>query len=273
MFKADAKTAIDLDLGIMRADLEAALHGDEFTLDYQPVFSLAGGRPVGVEALLRWKHPRWGSLSPRVFLPVAEDAGLTDVISEFVLGATCSQIAWWNGNLEIPLRISVNVSRQQLRSPALTDLVVDALSASGLPRSSLILELPERELGLLDEPGVATLRALADAEVGLCLDNFHADLGCEPGPGWSSVVQLKTSADLVRDVHRHPRRAAAIHALMTYGEELGLEVVVKGVEAPPQLDWLVEHCPGASVQGYAVSPALAPDRVMEWIRESCGVTV
>lgn len=273
MFKTDAKTAIDLDLGDIRRDLEAAIHEKQFGLDYQPVYSLALQRTVYAEALLRWNHPRWGALSPRVFLPVAEEMGLTDALSVFVLRTTCAQTARWRETLEIPLCLSLNVSAQQLHRAAFPVLTASALAEAGLPHSALLLEISTRDFDQLDEQGVANLRSLGDAGVGLCLDNFRGDLGTEPGPGWSSVVVLKTASDLVRDVEKRPRLGAAVRAVLTYGEALGLAVVIKGVETPQQLDWLAEHCPQAAVQGYAVSPALSAGHVTEWIGEQAGLTV
>jgi EAL domain-containing protein (putative c-di-GMP-specific phosphodiesterase class I) len=227
---------------------------------------LSARRTVAVEALLRWNHPRWGTLSPTVFLPVAEEAGLTDAISGLILRDTCAQAVRWREEFADPPLLTVNVSRLQLNSPDFAGLVVGALDAAALPHRALILEVPEQEFELVDEAGMKSLRDLGAAEVGLCLDDYRADLGYEPGLGWNSVVLLKTSRDFVREVVRHRRRGAALKALMTFGDALGLPVVVKGVETPPQLDWLAAHCPSALVQGYAVSAVLSAEQATVWLQ-------
>ena len=169
----------------MESDLRRALDQDELDLAYQPIFDVDTGRPVAVEALLRWSHPVRGPVSPAEFIPVAEDSGLIVPIGRWVLQRACAQVAAWRRRLpaDAPLRLCVNLSARHVARPEVVSDVALALRTSGLPAESLALEITESVLMEEGEVAQAALGDLRALGVSLYLDDF--------GTGYSSLGYLR----------------------------------------------------------------------------------
>ena len=235
--------------------LRHALGRDELFLVYQPLFALRTGTIVEVEALLRWRHPQRGVLTPGEFLPVAEETGLMLDIGRWVLHAACAQAAKWNQARpgQQPLSVAVNLSSNQFISATLVDDVAAALAASALDSSCLTLEITE--MVLMDEPAEAarTLWQLKTLGVRLAIDDF--------GTGFSSLARvrdypidvLKIDRAFVDGVETNSRQAALFEAFVRLGRTLDLRTVAEGIERPEQLDVL--RSMGCDVgQGYLLAP-------------------
>jgi diguanylate cyclase (GGDEF)-like protein len=249
--RAEALERIELE-----RELSGALAAGQLRLTYQPVVDLRTERVTGFEALLRWEHPTLGSVGPDRFVPVAEDCGEIVPIGRWVLAeATRTAARWQRAHPGRPLSMAVNVSARQLASGTLVEHVAEALSASRLAASSLVLEVTETAL-VTDPDAVAErLAELRSLGVRLALDDF--------GTGYSSlsylrqfdVDVLKIDRSFVRLLDGSPDDALMVHGLVQLGRTLRLEIVAEGVETAVQRDRLrAERCDLA--QGYLFSEPL-----------------
>ncbi|MBS0554354.1 MAG: EAL domain-containing protein, partial [Proteobacteria bacterium] len=242
--------------------LEAALHralpADELLLHYQPIISVDGRNIVAAEALLRWRHPDLGLVSPAEFIPIAEETGLIVPIGEWVLRTACAQHAAWRAAGRLPIRMMVNISARQFRDHGFVDMVRRVLRETGMPPHLLTLELTESILMDDTRQGIVLLEELRLLGLRVALDDF--------GTGYSSlgylkrfpIDELKIDRLFVRDIDRNPRDAALAAAIISIGHSLGLCVVGEGVETAAQLDTLASH--GCDfVQGFHFSPPVAAE--------------
>ena len=224
-------------------DLRGAWERGELSLAYQPIYRLGDGRLVGAEALLRWHHPEQGSIAPSVFIDVAEQSGLIDVIGPHVLRTACTEARRWHR--EFPraqdLFISVNVSPRQLRSGLLPQQVAETLRETGLAAQQLHIELTETAV-LGDELHTAALlNRLRNTGVKVWLDDF--------GTGFSGLSHLrripadgvKIDRSFISDVLRDPDDLALTTAIIAMAHSLGITVVAEGVEKEGQYAILRER--------------------------------
>ena len=244
----------------LEAALRRALKNGEFVLHFQPRVSAATGRAVGVEALLRWRHPEWGLVEPARFVPVLEETGLIVQVGAWVLAEACHQAKQAGGRT--PLRVSVNLSPRQFRSEGLLRTVAGALRASGLAPHLLELELAESMLAENVDQAMDVMHQLKAVGASLSIDGF--------GTGYSSlgylkrfpVDSLKLDRGFVRDLAASPKDAAIVDAICLLARSLGIGLVAQGVEEAWQAEYLSErHC--TEMQGYLVSRPLAPDALGE----------
>ncbi len=224
-------------------DLRGAWERGELSLAYQPIYRLGDGRLVGAEALLRWQHPEQGSIAPSVFIDVAEQSGLIDVIGPRVLQTACSDAVRWHREFERAegLFISVNVSPRQLRSGTLPQQVAETLRDTGLAAHQLHIELTETAV-LGDELHTATLLTrLRNTGVKVWLDDF--------GTGFSGLSHLrrvpadgvKIDRSFISDVLRDPDDLALTTAIIAMAHSLGITVIAEGVEKEGQYAILRER--------------------------------
>ncbi len=246
----------------LESQLRTALAEDQLVLHYQPIRSTDAQQLIGLEALVRWRHPTRGLLPPEDFLPVAEQHGLIVPLGRWALREACRQTARWQRELDgppdRPLRISVNVSPRQLDDPELVGLVASCVADSGLLPGTLTLEITETALLDGGRAAQAALSALVDAGAGLVLDDF--------GTGYSSLTHLarfpiralKIDRSFVAGLGGRSRDGVIVAAVIALGAELGLDVIAEGVETTAQLEALREMgCP--AVQGYLLDrPAAQP---------------
>ena len=218
-------------------DLRRAVERGELRLHYQPIIDLVTGAVVGHEALVRWEHPTRGLLGPSAFIPLAEETGLILEIGEWVLGEACRQAWAWQSDqpMEPPLSVSVNLSGRQFTQPDLVGTVSRALAESGLPASSLELEITE-SVAMSDAVATGvTLRALRELGVRLALDDF--------GTGYSSLAYLsemaldsiKVDRAFVAGLSVPGANHSIIAAVSALADGLGLTVTAEGIEEPEQL--------------------------------------
>lgn len=241
-------------------NLRHALERGEFVLHYQPKVDLATGRIVGMEALVRWKSPELGMISPAEFIPLAEETGLIVPIGEWILRTACAQNkAWQRMNLP-PIRMGVNLSVRQLQRQTLIGTVAHLLNETGLDPNYLELELTESIIMKSSESTMAELRELHLGGIEISIDDF--------GTGYSSlsylkrlpIDSLKIDKSFVQDVTTDPDDAAIVTAIVTMAHSLKLKVVAEAVETVEQLEFL-RSLKCDRMQGYLFSKPLPAEEV------------
>jgi diguanylate cyclase (GGDEF)-like protein len=229
--------------------LRKGLHNHEFVLHYQPQVG-RHERMVGVEALIRWRHPERGLVPPNEFIGKAEESGLILPLGKWVLETACAQLARWASRPETALlSIAVNVSVRQFRHPEFVELVMAIIEQAGICPHRLKLELTESLLATDIDVTIAKMGMLKTAGVTLSIDDF--------GIGYSALSylkhlpldQLKIDRSFVKDVLTDPNDAAIARTIIGLAQSLGLAVMAEGVETGAQRDFLARHgCD--SYQGY-----------------------
>jgi diguanylate cyclase (GGDEF)-like protein len=245
----------------LEIDLNKALERGELALYYQPIVELGRGAVVGVEALLRWRHPTRGMIPPSAFIPLAEETGMIGEIGAWVLREGCRQLAAWS---TVPgqegLTLGVNLSPKQLEDPDLVDTIRGGVADAGLQPSRLTLELTESALVEQTETNLARLESIKALGAQLAMDDF--------GTGFSSLGYLrrfpfdilKIDRSFIHGVEADPDAAALARAIMKMGQALGLRCLAEGVETEAQLEWLRgSGCQLA--QGNFLASAMAPERL------------
>ena len=214
----------------MHNGLRRAIEDGDLALLFQPEVELATGRIVGVEALVRWHHPRLGMVPPSEFIPAAEESGLIVPLGAWVLEEACRQAARWEGERGAPLPVWVNLSGRQLSQPDLPEMVASTLGATGAHPRALGLEITESAVMEDAETAGELLRALHRLGVGLAIDDF--------GTGYSSLAylkrftvdRLKVDRSFVSGIVTDPEDASIVAAVIQLAHVLGLDVVAEGVE-------------------------------------------
>ncbi|HLD65545.1 MAG TPA: EAL domain-containing protein [Pseudomonas sp.] len=220
-------------------DLRLALEHRQFVLHYQPKFAAIDGRPVGAEALLRWRHPERGLVAPDSFIGLAEKTGLILAIGDWVLQEACRQMSQWRGQGHRDWRMAINLSALQFHHAGLIDSVAWALVQHGLPANCLTLEITESTAMSDAGASLQVLKQLADMGVDLSIDDF--------GTGYSSLLylkrlpanELKIDRGFVRDLEHDSDDAAIISAIVALGKALNLRIVAEGVETRQQQNFLI----------------------------------
>jgi EAL domain-containing protein (putative c-di-GMP-specific phosphodiesterase class I) len=217
----------------LEGDLRHALERDELRIHYQPEVNLADGRLVGVEALVRWQHPRRGLLLPGAFVQVAEETGLILPIGQWVLDTSARQVHAWREQYPFSreLTLSVNLSVRQLQQADLAERVARSLAETRLAPGALHLEITESMIIDLSERAGTALRNLRRLGVAIALDDF--------GTGFSSLSTLRTMPVEVLKIDRSfvvgretERNLAIVEAVVRLAHALNIEVVAEGIETP-----------------------------------------
>jgi diguanylate cyclase (GGDEF)-like protein/excisionase family DNA binding protein len=250
-------------------DLRQALDRDELRLHYQPIVDLATDRVVGLEALVRWDHPRRGLVQPLSFIPLAEETGLILPIGEWVLAMACRQAHEWRTRYpDNPLLMSVNLSARQFSQPDLVDTITRILAETKLPAEALELEITESVLMDESETGIRTLRRLRDLGARLVLDDF--------GTGYSSLSYLKhLPLDTIKIDRsfvtglgeRDQANLPIVEAVISLAHGLGIEVVAEGIETVGEASKLRElGCDRG--QGYVYSRPIPAQQISRLMAEA-----
>ena len=236
----------------LESELKRAVERKEWLVYYQPIVSVANGKPVGAEALVRWLHPTRGILSPQEFIQVAEDTGLIIPLGEYILRMACTQAKIWRDAGHSTFWVSVNISARQFKDKELIETITRILSETGLPSDGLRLEITEGVAVQNREYTIKIISELDTLGVQTSLDDF--------GTGYSSLSYLKQfplrvlkiDRSFIQDIQLNLKNEALIKAIIGMARSLGLEVVGEGVENAEQLDFLrLHHCD--QVQGFLLS--------------------
>lgn len=245
----------------LERDMRSALADGEFELHYQPFINVASGQTCGFEALLRWHHPQRGMVSPAQFIPLAEETGLIVPLGEWVLRTACAEAAKWPDDL----KIAINLSPVQFRSPELVPVIVHALASAGISPQRLELEVTETAIIQDSEAVFAALSQLHDLGVRIALDDF--------GTGYSSLSflqrfpfdKVKIDRSFVSELSGASDESRRIaRAIVRFAVSLGKTTTAEGVETREQLDILrADAC--VEVQGFHFSPPVQSEKVAQMI--------
>jgi diguanylate cyclase (GGDEF)-like protein/PAS domain S-box-containing protein len=255
---ADIRERLDLE-----AALRLAIEGQELSLFYQPIVNLKSGAIYGVEALLRWEHPRFGRLLPQHFVPLAEETGLIVQLGAWVLAEACRQLQVWRAAYpDLGLNVSINISGRQLEGAGLADALRQTLASCGVEPSAVVLEITESVLMQQTDAVLERLQQLKALNVRLAIDDF--------GTGYSSLSYLqrfpidilKIAKPFVEEVGHGADRSALARAIVGLGDTLKLQTIAEGIERAEQHAALISL--GCTLgQGHHFWPALSPGAIEE----------
>ena len=239
--------------------LHAALGENQFCLLYQPQMDLRAGRIVGVEALLRWRHPTLGLVPPSRFIPLLENLGLISAVGLWVLEEACRQSCRW-AQAGLDLRVGINLSPQQFRDSAMFETILETIQRAGAKAANIELEITE-SLAMQDPANaISLLGRLRQAEIKIAIDDF--------GIGHSSLEYLlrfpidtiKIDQAFVRNITRVQADRAIVRAVTAIGQTLGLSIIAEGVETLRQCDF-VEALGVTEIQGYLIGKPMEPELI------------
>ncbi len=280
-FYAAQMTAASAERLALETGLREAFERGEFLLHYQPQVDLKSGRIVGMEALVRWRHPERGLVPPATFIPLAEETGLIVPLGAWVLRAACLQAHAWQKETAAPghadrgaegrqnpgvLRVAVNLSPQQFREPGLSETIRHCLRETGVDPRLLDIELTESVLAGGHDTVAGVLGELEQLGVQISIDDF--------GTGYSSLSHLKRfpvdvlkiDQSFVRDCTSDADDAAIVQAIITMAHALGIQTIAEGVETKEQLEFLRRNGCDA-MQGYYFSRPVPAEEITRMLRE------
>ncbi len=241
----------------LESDLRLALASNQFEAHFQPIVNVKKGRVTVCEALLRWKHPTAGYISPTSFVPIAEELGLISEIGSWMLFEACEACASWPGGT----RVAVNLSPIQFKQGDLVQTVKEALSTSGLEPERLELEITESLMLENVEKTIDLLNQFKRMGVRISLDDF--------GTGYSSLSymnelpldKVKIDRSFILDLHQNSNSLTLVQAVTALGQKLGLTVVLEGIETKEQLQVILAQTPIDEIQGYLFSRPVSGEMV------------
>ena len=250
----------------IEGELRKAMQNNELEVFYQPKVNVHTKRIESAEALVRWRHPARGLISPSEFIHIAEDSGLIAEIGKFVLLKSCIQAKQWTDDGTATITVSVNVSAHQLRHENLPQAVSNVLKKTQLPESQLELELTESALMENLSAATALLKKLCSLGVSISLDDF--------GTGYSSlshlkrfpVDALKIDRSFIRDITSKQEDEAIVNAIIVLGHSLNLKVIAEGVESKEQLV-LLDQLGCDEIQGYFIAKPLSSNDMTAMLKE------
>lgn len=246
------------------SELESAIAHQQFYLVFQPQINFQSGEVMGVEALIRWQHPQLGVVSPVKFIGVAERTGLIVPMGAWVLRAACMQAASWTAPGLVDLKVSVNVSPLQLRSPGFVAFVSNVLQETGLSAERLVLELTESAFVHNDSHGAETMLKLKQMGIKLAIDDFGTGYSCLAYLRDIPGDYLKVDRSFVRELPGQERSEAVTRAIVALGKSLHYQIVAEGVETEAQADFL--KALGCDlVQGFLYAKPMPAEALHAWI--------
>ena len=251
----------------MERELRQAIEENQFLLYYQPQVNLNSGRIIGVEALIRWRHPQRGMISPADFIPVSEDCGLINPIGEWVLRRACEDMKSWRLSGLAPLKVSVNLSLCQLQEGTLFSKISDILTHNGIAGSQLELELTESVMMENHAVTLAFMTQCKDLGIHFSIDDF--------GTGYSSLSyltklplldKLKIDRSFIQELSQNDDADTVVSAIVNMAKSLRLKVIAEGVETKEQLEFL-KHCGCDTVQGFYFSPPVSYETLTQLLTQ------
>jgi EAL domain-containing protein (putative c-di-GMP-specific phosphodiesterase class I) len=248
-------------------EIKRALDNNQFEAFYQPQFDINTGRIVGLEALIRWNHPEKGLINPDIFIAIAEEMGMISEIGLFMLETGCRQIQSWVKQHIQPVKLSINVSAFQLVDSNFDVMLCDMIKQYELPQDLLTVEITETLLMQDMDKVLPRLKHLSECGIGICIDDF--------GVGYSSLSYLQTLPVDILKIDRSflayissdTKQSSIINAIVAMARELGIQVIVEGVETRLQLDY-IKNIGCTTAQGYLLSHPIPETEVTQLLKQN-----
>lgn len=247
--------------------LKFALDRKEISLTYQPIYDLKTNKIVGMETLALWTHPKFGVISPNIFIPIAEETGLITKIGNWVFRSACEQAQKWQLNKFKDFKLSINLSSHQILQEDFFDMIVDVLNSTKIPPTLLELELTETTvMGYRTDVFKNAMEKLHNMSISIAIDDF--------GTGYSSLTRLKYLAidtlkidkNFIQDALTDNNSAVIVNCLIALGNNLGLKVIAEGVETKEQLEFIkAKGC--IYGQGYLLSKPINTEGMTRFLEE------
>ncbi|WP_394891178.1 putative bifunctional diguanylate cyclase/phosphodiesterase [Mesorhizobium sp. AaZ16] len=249
----------------LEADLKAAIANESFSIYFQPQVSLTSGAITGVEALVRWKHPERGMISPGEFIPVAEKSGLMAAIGRIIVRKAVHEAAEWHRAGIGFGRIAINVSGSELREADFDSFLFETLERAGLPPEKLSLEIVESVILDDEKTGIAAkLRHIRSAGVHLELDDFGTGYASLSHVNPNEIDRLKIDRRFVQNINSNGDNTKIVRAITELARGLGISIIAEGAETEAELDLLMSiGCD--QVQGYHIAFPMPDDKAREWL--------
>jgi diguanylate cyclase (GGDEF)-like protein len=240
----------------VESQLRGAIDRGEIGVHYQPEFDLASGRLVRFEALARWTHPTLGAIAPMTFIPIAEESGIIVTLGAYIMEQACAEAVGWQQIAPYPIQVAVNVSSVQFARDNFVEQVIDILNRTGLQPGLLQIELTESVMLQGVEPAAEAMRRLSGLGVGLAIDDFGTGYSCLSYLPQLPFNALKIDRSFMHDLDSRPETKAMIASLTGLAHNLGMRVIVEGVETPDQVN-LIRTLGANEVQGYLLGRPMA----------------
>jgi polar amino acid transport system substrate-binding protein len=257
----------ELELG-----LRHALVRNEFVLHYQPRIDVGTGRLIGLEALLRWQHPRFGLLPPARFLSILESSGLIHSAGEWIINTACRQLASWQQRFELPdLSIAINLSQQQLKQGRLVETVAKAITNNALDAGCIEMEIGDGEIVRQRSAELETLHGLRRLGIRLSLDHFGTRDVSFSSLDTGVIDSFVLDQSLIQDVEVNGSHQRIVRAAIAMARGLDIEVAAEGVETIPQLEFL-RSCNCDLAQGFLISRPMQARKVTQILRSEIAGT-
>ena len=229
--------------------LRGAVLRGEIAVHYQPEFDVSTGRLVRFEALARWTHPTLGTIPPDKFIPVAEESGMIVSLGAYIMERACAEAATWQTLAPHPIQVAVNVSGIQFRRDSFVQDLVDVLNRTGLKPELLQIELTESVMLTGAHRAAEIMHRLHALGVSLAIDDFGTGYSCLSYLPTLPFDALKIDRSFVEDLHLRPEGKAMVRSLVSMAHNMGMRVIVEGIERPEQLE-LIREFGGNEIQGY-----------------------
>jgi diguanylate cyclase (GGDEF)-like protein len=251
----------------LRCELEKALNTNELSLVYQPQIDVNNNKLIGTEALLRWKHPIHGHISPAEFIPIAETHGMMHRLGFYVLKEACEALVRWRNEGFFQKVMAVNISPGQLNNEVFDKELIELINKVGLPGDALELEVTEQVIIQPQANNGLILKVLATKGVKLAMDNFGTGYSSLPTLKHWPFHRLKIAQTFVHGMLTNPNDRKIVMATIGLAENLGLQVIAEGVEKKEQMAFLKQNgC--YLIQGYLLARPMPENKLLDWIHEN-----
>jgi cellobiose PTS system EIIC component len=254
---------------ILSADLRAALKTDQIFLMYQPKVNLLEGTVMGVEALVRWKHPVYGFIPPPVIVSMAEESDLLNELSHRVISDCVAQIALWKKQGLENVHVGVNLSAKEMNNPALADFILQTVTFHDVDPSQLEIEIVETIELTVNDFVKQQIARIGEMGISLAIDDFGVGHGSAIYLKNFDIQTLKIDKAISEEAHRDHRVAAIFNGVVNICHDLNVAMVIEHVETEEQLEYLVQRG-GSLFQGYFFSKPLLPDDLFSYMTSIAG---
>ena len=250
---------------VMESGIRQGLINEEFYLEYQPQFDATWHKLIGMEALIRWKHPEYGEVGPGSFIPLAEESGLIIELGEYVLRAAARQAVRWNAQGLDPKHIAVNLSIKQLEDKVLLEKVLKILEEEQCRPEWLEIEVTERYIMKRTQEAIERLRALKEIGLLLSMDDFGTGYSSLSELKYLPIYKLKIDASFIRGIPGDKNDEAIVCTIVDLAHNMNLEVLAEGVEHEQQRQFLVDHgC--TQIQGFLYSSSISASAMTQLLK-------